>query len=143
MTHSLIHARFLMYRSGLILLLSVLLLGAAACSRPQSLEQYVFDDGSGQFDFEVDMSDSLCVYDLSFYTRLESKDCPPGFPVRIYLTSPSGVTYSESLFYDASSSFVVPYRTDLKPVEYGVWTLSLRTRAEGLTGMGLICTRKE
>ena len=131
-----------MRRSGIVLLLLMLLLGAA-CSHPQSVEQYVFDNGSGQFDFQVDMSDSLCVYDLSFYTRLESRLSPPGFPVRIYMTSPSGVTYSESLFYDASASLVVPYRTDLKPVEYGVWTLSLFTRAEGLTGMGLICTRKE
>lgn len=120
----------------------VLLLGAVSCARPDSVEQYVFDDGNGQFDFKVDMSDSLCVYDLSFYTRLESRLSPPGFPVRVYLTSPSGVTYSESLFYDASASLVVPYRTDLQPVEYGIWSLSVRARAEGLKGMGLICTMK-
>ena len=120
----------------------LLLLGAVSCVRPASEEQYVFDDGSGQYDFMVDMSDSLCVYDLSFYTRLEKRLAPPGFPVRIYLTSPSGVTYSESLFYDASVSLVVPYRTDLRPVEHGVWILSVRAKAEGLTGMGLICTRK-
>jgi hypothetical protein len=131
-----------MRRFGSILL-CLLLLGAAACSRPASEEQYVFDDGSGMFLFEVDMSDSLCVYDLSFYTRLESRFAPPGFPIRVYMTSPSGVTYSESLFYDASVALVVPYRTDLQPVEYGLWHLSVRARAEGLKGMGLICTRKD
>lgn len=118
----------------------VLLFGAVACSRPESVEQFVFDDGSGQFDFQVDMSDSLGVYDLSFYTRMESRLSPPGFPIRIYLTAPSGERYSESLFYDASAGLVVPYRTRLQPVEYGVWTLSVRARAEGLKGMGLICT---
>ena len=131
-----------MRRFGFILL-ALLLMGAAACSRPSSEEQYVFDDGSGLFLFEVDMSDSLSVYDLSFYTRLESRYAPPGFPIRVYMTSPSGVTYSESLFYDASVAHVVPYRVDLQPVEYGLWHLSVRARAEGLKGMGLICTRKD
>ena len=132
-----------MLRSGFIWFwMLLLLLGAASCVRPESEEQYVFDDGSGQFEFQVDMSDSLCVYDLSFYTRLESRLAPPGFPVRVYLTSPSGERYSESRFYDASDALVVPYRKELVPVEYGVWTLSVRARAEGLKGMGLICTRK-
>ena len=121
----------------------LLLVGAACCTRPDSTEQFVFDDGGGQFDFTVDMSDSLCTYDLSFYTRLESRLSPPGFPIRVYLTSPSGTVYSESLFYDASASLVVPYRTGLEPVEYGRWQLSVRARAEGLKGMGLICKRNE
>ena len=51
--------------------------------------------------------------------------------------------YSETLFYDASASLVVPYRADLKPVEYGLWQLSVRARAEGLKGMGLICRKKD
>ena len=88
-----------MLRRSFICLLGVLLLwGAASCARPTSVEQFAFDDGSGQFDFTVDMSDSLCLYNLSFYTRLESRLSPPGFPLRVYLTSPSGVTYAESLF---------------------------------------------
>ena len=131
-----------MRRSGWIGLWVLLLAGVAACSQPESVEQYVFDDGSGQFAFQVDLSDSLCVYDLSFYTRMESRLSPPGFPMRVYLTSPSGERYSETLFYDASSSLVVPYRTDLRPVEYGMWELSVRARAEGLKGLGLICTMK-
>ena len=129
-------------RRRAILALGSFLLLLGACSQPQSVEQFVFDDGSGRYDFDVRMDDSLCVYDLSFYTRLESRHSPPGFPVRVYLTSPSGVTYGESLFYDASASLVVPYRLDLQPVEYGLWHLSLYARAEGLRGMGLICTRK-
>ena len=131
-----------MRRSLLFGLLGVLLLcWVAGCKRPVSTEQFVFDDGSGQFDFTVDMSDSLCTYDLSFYTRLESRLSPPGFPIRVYMTSPSGAVYSETLFYDASVSLVVPYRAGLEPVEYGLWQLSVRARAEGLKGMGLICGR--
>ena len=123
-------------------ILCALLFVVAACQRPLSTETYVFDNGSGQFDFELDMSDTLCVYDLSFYTRLESRQAPPGFPIRVYMTSPSGVVYGESLFYDASAGLVVPYREDLRPVEHGSWLLSVRARAEGLQGMGLICTKK-
>ena len=52
------------------------------------------------------------------------------------------VGYSETLFYDASASLVVPYREALEPVEYGLWQLSVRARAEGLKGMGLICSRR-
>ena len=133
-----------MRRSWLLgLFLALLLWGAAACSRPSSVEQYVFDDGTGAFNFEVDLSDSLCTYDLSFYTRLESRPAPAGFPIRVYLTSPSGTAFSESLFYDASAGLVVPYRADLQPVEFGVWQLSVRAQAEGLKGMGLIVTRKD
>lgn len=133
-----------MLRKASIFFLGMLLFwGAASCTRPDTTEQFAFDDGSGQFAFEVDLGDSLCTYDLSFYTRMESRLSPPGFPMRVYLTSPSGTVYSETLFYDASASLVVPYRADLKPVEYGLWQLSVRARAEGLKGMGLICRKKD
>lgn len=125
------------------LLVALLLCGAAACSRPSSVELYAFDDGTGQFNFDVDLSDSLCAYDLSFYTRLESRFAPPGFPMKVYWTSPSGTVFGETLFYDASAGLVVPYRADMQPVEFGVWKLSVRAKAEGLKGMGLIVARKE
>ena len=129
-----------MRRVGFLLLV---LLSLAACRRPESVESFAFDNGDGQFDFTVDMGDSLSVYDLSFFTRLESRFSAPGFPMRVYLTSPSGTVYGETLFYDASAGLVVPYRSDLRPVEYGVWQLSVRAQAEGLNGLGLICRRKD
>ncbi len=132
-----------MSRVQAYLSLILLALVSVSCSRPASVESFVFDDGSGCYEFEVDMTDSLSTYDLAFYTRLENRFSPSGFPMKIYLTSPSGVTYSESVYFDLSGSYTVPYRTDLVPVEHGVWKLSARARAAGLNGMGLICTRKD
>ena len=98
-------------------------------------------DGSGVYSFELDMSDSLSLYDIYFYASAESHDSPPSFPFTIHLTSPSGTTYAESLFYDSSAAFLVPYRKGLTPVEYGVWTLELRTFVDGLTGLGVVCDK--
>ena len=106
-----------------------------------SREDFVKADGSGRYEFAVDMSDSLCTYDLSFYTRLDGRDAPSGFPIKIYLTSPSGQTYVESVYYDCSKGVRVPYRTGLVPVEYGEWTLSVSADPAGMCGLGLITSR--
>ena len=108
-----------------------------------SREDFVKADGSGRYEFAVDMSDSLCTYDLSFYTRLDGRDAPSGFPMKIYLTSPSGQTYVEGVYFDCSSGVKVPYRTGLVPVEHGVWRMSVSAVAQGMCGLGLICEKKD
>lgn len=123
-------------------ILALAVLVAVSCARPSSDELYAVSDGSGKYEFTLDMSDSLCVYDLTFFTRLEGRTRASGFPMKIYLTSPSGTTYAENVYYDASQGLKVPYRTSLSPVEYGLWTLEARASAPGLAGLGLICTRQ-
>ena len=121
----------------------MVLLVATACSRPTRSENFVVSDGSGVYTFELDLSDSLSMYDLSFYASTDSYKCPRSFPLTIHLISPSGTTYAESLFYDTSAGFLVPYRKGLTPVEYGVWTLELRTFVDGLMGLGVVCDKVE
>ena len=127
-------------RRVLTVLLSVLL---CSCSRPMSVEKFVMADGTGEYVFDLDMTDSLHVYDLSFYTRLDGRDAPSGFPMKIYLTSPSGQTYVEGVYFDCSSGVKVPYRTGLVPVERGVWRMSVSAVAQGMCGLGLICEKKD
>lgn len=123
-------------------LFALAILVVSSCVRPSSDEYFVISDGTGSYGFALDMSDSLCVYDLTFFTRLEGPGQVAGFPVKIYLTSPSGVTYSENVYYDASGDLKVPYRTSLSPVEYGIWNMEVIASAPGLDGLGLICSRK-
>lgn len=123
--------------------LPLLMLLLSACSRPMSVEQYVKADGSGVYDFVVDMTDSLYAYDLSFYTRIEGRTAPAGFPMKVYLTSPSGQTYVENVYFNCSESMVAPYRTGLVPVERGEWKMSVSAVAQGLCGMGLICAKTD
>lgn len=125
--------------SALPLLLTML----CSCSRPMSVESFVKADGSGVYDFVVDMTDTLHAYDLSFYTRVEGKTAPAGFPMKIYLTSPSGQTYVENVYFNCSEHVVAPYRTGLVPVEAGEWKMSVSVVAQGLCGMGLICAKTD
>lgn len=123
--------------------LPLLMILLSACSRPMSVEQFVKADGSGVYDFVLDMSDTLHAYDLSFYSRVEGKNAPAGFPMKIYLTSPSGQTYVENVYYGCSEHIVAPYRTGLVPVEPGEWKMSVSAVAQGLCGIGLICAKTE
>jgi len=90
------------------------------------------------------MSDSLSTYDLSFFSVPLGDDMPKCFPMKIYFTSPSGREYTETVFYDASGDELkVQYRIGLKPVEWGVWEMDVKTQVEGLDGLGLICSKKK
>lgn len=122
--------------------LALVLCFIASCARPASVETFVKADGSGVYDFEINMTDSLHVYDLSFYTRLDGGRAPSGFPMKVYLTSPSGQTYVENVYFDCSKGWISPYRTGLVPVEHGLWTMSVRAAADGMCGLGLVTELK-
>lgn len=113
---------------------------ALSCSEPLSVETFVRNTG-GAYTFEVDMSHIGCTYDISFYTRLDSRIKVPGFPMEIRWKSPSGEVFSETVYFDCSEHSRVLYRTGLIPVEEGVWTLDVRADADGMRGLGLICER--
>ena len=113
-----------------------------ACSRPVKSEPFVRNAGSGRYGFSVDMSDSLCTFDLSFYASLPVRNAPSGFPLKVYMTSPGGQVYCESVYFDATGSVVKPWRTGLVPVEYGVWNLELMTDETRIYGLGLVCEKK-
>ena len=122
-----------------------------------SRETFVLADevgADGLYHFDVDMSDSLSVYDLWLYTRLDKSNIrlvsSPGFPLTAIWTSPSGQRYSEVVYFETplekdfySHQYKVLYRSGLRPVESGQWQLSLDidSQVDGLCGMGLQTVR--
>ena len=135
------------------LLLWVMLLALAGCKEPMSSERFV--QGEGPYTFFVDMSDSTASFDFDFYTRL---DAPAdslrnwtSLPLTVTWTSPSFHVFREQVFLplEGESTFFsreirTPYRRDVRPGEWGPWTLTVRVEQapEGLRGMGLVVERK-
>ena len=132
----------------------------ASCSTPIVSEDFrprSERDTSGRYCFDLDMSDSLATYDISFYTRI---DCGtklfaalPDIPVNVELVSPSGYSFTESVFL-AKSSFdigrpgsfdiLTDYRVDCVPFEYGCWKMFLALPdIRGLRGLGVILESKK
>lgn len=126
-----------------------------SCSAPLTMEDFrSMDDRDslGRFSYELDMSDSLAVYDISFYTRLDqsAKDFADGSDVcvDIEFVSPSGATFSEVVYIPHSSfssrrkgtyDCLVEYRIGSVPVEWGVWKMNLTVpQTYGMRGMGVI-----
>lgn len=118
-----------------------------------SVEKFV--RGEGPYTFFVEMTDSTSVYDFDFYTRvdapLDSLRKMSALPLTVMWTSPSFHVFREEVYMplEGRSTFFsrqvrVPYRADVRPVEPGSWTLSVRVTdpPEGLRGLGLAVTRK-
>ncbi len=148
--------------SASILLLTVLL-ALFSCSPPPSMEAFVKVSGrdeSGRYPFVLDMEDSLAVYSIHLYTRV---DCSLAefsdmgdMAVDVQLESPSGRRYVERV-YIRKNDFVsvsglardynMPYRTGFRPSEYGMWNMYLTLPSvdhedSGIRGMG-VCLSKE
>lgn len=140
-----------------VFLLAVLL---SACSAPRVSEVFVPSsqkDSLGRYAFELDMSDSLASYDISFYTRLDcsvySFDNVVDIPVYVWLTSPSGELFAEQVFLPkrgfsaerpGSYDCMMEYRTGCIPAEYGQWGMALSVSPiTGLRGMGVILTKNK
>ena len=127
-----------------------------ACSSPKGAEQFI--KGDGPWSFSVDLTDSLSVYDVSFYTR---RDAAPArragvaeLPLTVEWISPEADTLSEvvylplsskSTFYSSESH--VPYREGVSPEAHGVWTIVVTPHdtvtVRGLRGMGLAVKRRK
>ena len=126
------------------------LLLAASCSQPSSTETFI--PAPGPYEFAVDLSDSVAVWDLSLYTRVDAvRDTLPELKLTATWTSPSAQSFSETVYLPLSggTSFFsreacVPYRTAVAPLERGCWTLTvtLPSPPSGLRGLGLVVARK-
>ncbi|MBR6001948.1 MAG: hypothetical protein IK045_03715 [Bacteroidales bacterium] len=142
-----------MRKTGAVILLLAFFL---ACSAPKGAEQFL--KGAGPWSFEVDMTDSLSTYDISFYTR---RDCAPArraqvaeLPLTVEWVSPAADTLREvvylplsakSTFYSSETS--IPYRNGVAPASHGVWTLVVTPHdtvtVRGLRGLGLAVKRRK
>jgi len=102
------------------------------------------------------MTDTLVRYDISFYTRIDSRRNRlagiDGVTLDVQWVSPCGERYGESVRMPIplsghlfSTSAVVPYRTGLLPYEAGEWNLEVRVPSfpVGFRGLGLIIERKD
>ncbi|MBQ9477772.1 MAG: hypothetical protein IJU63_08335 [Bacteroidales bacterium] len=128
------------------------LLLAAACSRPDTWEQFIrtADAPGGVYAFEMDLSDSTALYDFTFYLRNDktslwtrAEDC--SVPLDIVWTAPSGESWSERVYLRSGDERgrVEPYRRDCMMAESGTWTLQVTPRDtdRGFRGLGIICHR--
>lgn len=136
----------------------------SACEHPSSYEEFVKlrgRDESGLYHFDLDMSDSLSLYDVTFYSMIDCNSVKMtsfrDFPMEITWLSPDGARkYHEKVYFpihdetEASSfyskQYVIPYRTGLVPVRFGVWHVSVKVEADdhipGFRGLGVICEKK-
>lgn len=105
---------------------------------------FIRSDGSGEYVFPLQLSDTLAAYDISFYTVIDRPvfraDTIVSFPMQVVWRSPSGRYFSETVYYPADS-VKVRYRSGVIPSEEGDWTLSVTLDPEpgGLRGLGVIC----
>lgn len=129
-------------------LLLALLLLAVSCTQPRSHEYFLKSDGSGEYSFTLEMTDTLQGYDISFFTSIDRPLLRPDtlncFPLQVVWRAPSGRYFTETVYYPADS-VRVRYRSALVPAEAGLWTLSVGVAPEprGFRGLGVICARRD
>lgn len=137
-----------------LFILSTLL--CAACTEPLSTEQFV--PGGGPYEFVLDMSDTTAVYDMDLYSRLDGDPellIPlKGTLLRAEWRSPSDSLFVEKIYLPLegtrqsyySRQIYQPYRADVRPVEAGIWTLTIRQEDRSqlvpFRGMGLVVRRR-
>ena len=134
-----------MMRNALVAMLCACAM-LASCAEPASRERFILSDGTGEYAFNVEFTDSTALYDLSFYTAIDKPLTQPdtlgSFPMKLLWRSPSGLFFSETVYYPADSA-KVRYRSGLKPSEPGSWSLEVTIDPEpsGLRGIGRVVAK--
>lgn len=133
----------------------LVLLLAFACREPSSVEQFIA--APGPYEFQVEMTDTTVSYDFSFYTRLDGYpselQAAHELPLRITWISPSDSVFTENVFMPLkgqstlfSRQVLQPYRTNVRPVQPGLWTLTVTVPYSGgrelLRGLGLTVSQR-
>lgn len=132
-----------------------------SCSAPSVTRQFMRKssaDSVGRYSFVLDMSDSLSVYDISLYFRLDTDDA--GFeamgdiPVAVTFESPDGRMFGENVYVPKSSlcsrshfahDYDVGYRKGVSPSVYGRWVMRLSvddSLVAGFRGIGVRLEKK-
>ena len=142
-------------------LLSVLMLALACCSRPSSREYFVMRENAGYGDtysFTLDLSDTLLTYELDFFTRLERipfedfrdddiiLDLRWFSPADSILTDTLVVSISEPVGSDFfSKDIVTPYDIGGLLDDPGEWRLNAKVvnDSESIRGLGLILNQRK
>lgn len=126
-----------------------------SCTAPSSYEQYMRkeDSDAGTYEFDVDMTDSLCCYDISLYLSgiMTGKNAVSYHddPVEFVWVSPRGQKFCERLYLPKDvrknnpSHYICEYRKDLVPVSRGTWKLYIIPASIGEAGVGIRITKKK
>ena len=145
-----------------VLVIAALAAVSLGCSRPVSYEKFIRieDKGEdGQYHYTLDMTDSLCTYDIYFFSRI---DCNRhrlaevrDFPLNVTWISPDGIRYAEKVYFGVhddeegedyySRQYKFLYRSGLVPVRHGEWEMMVRIDSDrfvpGFRGLGVICKK--
>jgi hypothetical protein len=124
-----------------------------SCIRPGSEEKFIKArnmSADSAYVFPADMSYDDCLYDVYLYTVIERDTISIGrVPFSVTWISPSGEIYREKVYmresdkvHDSFSGrqYKALYRTGLKPSEYGLWSVRIKTgfAVPGMLGVGLM-----
>lgn len=123
------------------------------CTKPANYEEFIRADQaeSGIYRFTLDLADTLCTYDISFYLSPARVDGQPdtcavsgSMPVYVVWTGPEGESFEEMVYMNTEET-IQPYRKDVAMAPLGEWRLALRPMEvpEGFRGLGVICHRKD
>lgn len=150
-----------MKHTGLVLLAAIAVM-LASCAKPRSYEEFIKLNNKsedGMYHFALDLSDSLCTYNLWFYSRIDCNNVRMAelrdFPMEITWVSPTGLKYKEKVYFPIHSGmensdfytnqYRIPYRMEIDPREHGAWELAVSIDADdhipGFRGLGIICEK--
>lgn len=120
-----------------------------SCARPSSFETFIPAPNVSEnvYLFDVDFTDSTSLYDVSFYTKIDSPMIHPrqkeSFLMDIFWVTPSDRKMQEKVYYPSWEPQVL-YRSGLEPSEPGIWRLAVQVPEPpvGFRGLGIIVSRK-
>lgn len=138
----------MMHRTAVLLFLFCCL--ALSCTPPGAYEKFVPAPGTEEniYIFDVDLSDTTCLYDVSFYTKVDTPLVKPremkSFKMDIFWVSPSDVRFEEIVYYPSWETTVL-YRSSVEVAEAGEWRLAIQLTdpPKGLRGLGVVFKRVE
>lgn len=140
------------------------LVAAVSCSRPVTAEQFVRNnerDAWGRYAFDIDMTDSLSVYDISLISSFSCIDRDfssfRSMPLNLMWEAPDGRLFEDNVVLGRNvlrdSSYYDKVLADrlgesLSPVENGMWRLYIKADEDslkkyGMTGIGIRVDRKQ
>lgn len=133
-------------------LLAIILvaLPAVCCTKPGSYEEFIRakDASEGVYSFDLDMSDEGCSYDISLFTKLDTRvfgrRTSESMPLAVIWSSGDSLSFSETVYYPLDRT-IVPYRSGVVLQHPGNWTIrfNVLTAPKGLRGLGIICKRND
>ena len=105
----------------------------AACREPLSTERFIL--GEGPYVFTLDLQEGAS-YDFDLYTRVDASpselSAARELPLDLYWMAPSGALFREKVYLPLtgrsslfSRQVYHPYRADVRPQEFGQWTVSV------------------